>query len=234
MATLGKTRPVDTDQAATDPSPPALEPSILLLADISGYTRFLEAVEEAHPEMALPGGAIAPAYQVLSSMLDTVMARIAPSFSLLQVEGDALFARASGPPVKGDGANFIALVRSADQAFRLQVQYAMDQFRHDCQACVMLPSLELKFVAHHGIVVPQTVAGRQQLAGPTVNLAHRLLKNSITARTGLNAYLFVTDAAVDALGLTAAFGMPYSESYPDTGTVSGVLLALETTKYRSR
>lgn len=47
MATV-KTQPADRgDQAVTAASP--IEMSILLLADISGYTRFLEAVEESHP-----------------------------------------------------------------------------------------------------------------------------------------------------------------------------------------
>lgn len=178
--------------------------------------------------MAQSGGTVAPAYQVLSSMLDTVMTRLTPGFSLVQVEGDALFARAPGSQIQSAQANLIVLVRSAYEAFRQQVQYAMDHYRHDCGACVMLPSLELKFVAHHGIAVQQRIAGREQLVGPAVNLAHRLLKNSITERTGLRAYLFVTDAAVYALGLKADLGMRYTERYRDAGPVSGILLQLET------
>jgi hypothetical protein len=209
-------------------APTTTETSFLLLADISGYTRFLEAVQEAHPEMGRPGGSVAPAYEVVSSLLDAVMARIAPSFSLLQVEGDALFAHAPESRIAGVASDLIVVVRSAYGAFRQQVQNSMDHHKHDCQACMMLPSLELKFVVHRGIVVSQRIAGREQLAGPAVNLAHRLLKNSITERTGLRAYLFVTDAAADMLGLTSAFGMRHEEDYPDTGRISGILVALET------
>lgn len=204
-----------------------IETSILLLADISGYTRFLEAVQEAHPEMAA-GGTAAPAYEVVSGLLDRVMARMTPSFSLLQVEGDALFTRAPEPRVTGMAIDLVALVRSAYEAFRQQLQSAMDLFRHDCEACVILPRLELKFVAHRGIVVPQRIAGREVLAGPAVNLAHRLLKNSITERTGLRAYLFVTDVAAEALGLEGTGGDRYAESYSDVGPVSGILIALQT------
>jgi hypothetical protein len=212
--------------------PNVIESNILLLADISGYTRFLEAVQEAHPEMA-PGGSAAPAYEVVSNLLDTVMARLTPSFSLLQVEGDALFARAPEPHARGMAIDLVGLVRSAYEAFRQQLQSAMDLFRHDCEACIVLPLLELKFVAHRGIVVPQRIAGREVLAGPAVNLAHRLLKNSITERTGLRAYLFVTDAAGEALGLRGAGGYRYAERYPDAGPVSGVLIALETSSSRA-
>jgi hypothetical protein len=209
-------------------APSAVETSILLLADISGYTRFLEDVQEAHPEMAQPGGNAAVAYQIVSSLLETVMAQLAPSFSLLQVEGDALFARRPDAQVGGTGTDLVLLVRSAYTAFRQHLGLAMEQFRHDCQACMVLPSLELKFIAHRGLAIQQRIAGRDVLAGPAVNVAHRLLKNSITTRTGLRAYLFVTDAAAEALGLTSDLGQRYLEDYSDIGHVAGILVSLQT------
>ncbi|HKV29503.1 MAG TPA: DUF2652 domain-containing protein [Candidatus Dormibacteraeota bacterium] len=208
-------------------APSTIETSILLLADISGYTSFLEAVQEAHPEMTQPGGSAAPAYQIVSSLLETVMTHIAPSFSLLQVEGDALFARGPDRQLSGNGTALVTLVRSAYQAFRQQLGRGMDQFRHNCQACMILPSLDLKFIAHRGIAIQHRIAGRDVLAGAAVNVAHRLLKNSISARTGLRAYCFVTDAAAESLGLAAILGQPYVEDYPDIGRISGLLIALQ-------
>src|SRR5439155_24308545 len=55
---------------------------------------------------------------------------------------------------------------------------------------------------------------------PAVNVAHRLLKNSIQSRLGYRAYLFVTDAAAAGLGLTG-IGVEHLEDYPDAGQVQG-------------
>jgi class 3 adenylate cyclase len=205
-------------------TPAGIGTSTLLIADISGYTRFLEAVPESHPEMLLPNGKPAPAYRVLSTLLDTVMDNIAPWFTLIQVEGDALFACAAGEQ-RSTGQDLIALARSCHAAFRSQIERAMSHEHHECKACAMLPLLELKFIVHHGLVIPQRIAGRELLAGPDVNLTHRLLKNSITERTGLRGYVFVTDPAAEALAMTPDSGVRYTESYAD-GQVSGILIAL--------
>jgi hypothetical protein len=80
--------------------------------------------------------------------------------------------------------------------------------------------LNLKIVLHRGQAVRQTVAANSELLGPAVNVAHRLLKNSIPSRFGYRAYLFVTDAAAAGLGLTTV-GTEHVEDYPDVGRVGG-------------
>jgi len=199
--------------------------SVLLLADISGYTTFLRNVEAAHPEMLLPGGEVAPAYAVISALLDVVMERLVPPFTLSRIEGDAIFAFAPGDQFAGAAASVTALVRSAYAAFGAQFAKAMRN-RHDCDACMRLPSLELKFVLHQGTVVTQRIAGQAVLAGPAVNLAHRLLKNTIVDRIGRRGYLFVTDAAAGLLALAATDGLAHVESYADAGQVQGVVIPL--------
>ncbi len=59
---------------------PRLETGTLLLADISGYTTFLGLVTAVHPEMIGSAGPIPPAYPIMSSLLDVVVDRIAPTF----------------------------------------------------------------------------------------------------------------------------------------------------------
>jgi hypothetical protein len=51
-----------------------------------------------------------------------------------------------------------------------------------------------------------------ELLGPAVNVAHRLLKNSIQARIGYRPYLFLTDAAASGLNL-AEPGVEHREDY---------------------
>jgi hypothetical protein len=100
--------------------------------------------------------------------------------------------------------------------------------KHDCQACVILPSLELKFVVHHGPFVVHRIAGRERLLSAAVNVAHRLLKNSVTQQTGYRAYLFVTDAAAQQLRMLPDVGVAHDERYTDVGSVSGIVVGLGT------
>ena len=95
---------------------PRGEVGFLLLADISGYTAFLEAVAAAHPEMARPGGEVPPAYPVMSSLLDVVVDAIAPTFRLAEIEGDAVFAYALDDRFAEDEGTLLQVVRSAYRA----------------------------------------------------------------------------------------------------------------------
>ena len=64
----------------------------LLIADIGGYTSFLQAVGEAHKDDALANGAVPEAYGLMSSLLDGIVEQIAPPFTVAKLEGDAVFA----------------------------------------------------------------------------------------------------------------------------------------------
>ena len=58
---------------ATVSSAEQVDTGSLLLADISGYTSFLQEVAAAHPEMTRPGAQVPPAYPVMSSLLDVTV-----------------------------------------------------------------------------------------------------------------------------------------------------------------
>gem|GEM_PF-6529181 len=68
----------------------------LLLADIGGYTAFLQAVAEAHRDDAFADGAVPEAYRLMSSLLDGIVGCIVPPFTLSKIEGDAVFVFAAG------------------------------------------------------------------------------------------------------------------------------------------
>jgi hypothetical protein len=99
--------------------------------------------------------------------------------------------------------------------------------KHECDACSILPTLDLKFLLHHGPLVVQRIAGRERLLGPAVNLTHRLLKNSVSERTGRRGYLFTTDEAAEQLGLSREIGVRHEEDYSDVGSVSGTVIGLD-------
>ena len=99
----------------------------------------------------------------MSSLLDVVVEMIAPVFSLAELEGDAVFGYALGDRLERDSATLLEIVRSAYGAFRERIAEAMVLHMHDCEACMILPSLELKFVVHHGPVVihrPREISSR--------------------------------------------------------------------------
>jgi class 3 adenylate cyclase len=62
----------------------------LLLADISGYTRYLVSVEETHGvdfSVGVPAG-----YEIIAALLDAVVRGIEPELEVAKLEGDAVFA----------------------------------------------------------------------------------------------------------------------------------------------
>jgi uncharacterized protein YndB with AHSA1/START domain len=64
-----------------------------------------------------------------------------------------------------------------------------------------MKSLDVKFVCHHGPVIRHTMAGREEVAGRDVIVAHRLLKNSATTLVSERAYGLYTQACADALSI---------------------------------
>ena len=68
---------------------------------------------------------------------------------------------------------------------------------------------------HAGAFVIQDIAGRRELVGPEVVVAHRLLKSRAAELIGHNAYALVTDAASTALGIPDENAVELAESYDD-------------------
>ena len=195
----------------------------LLLADISGYTGFLTGVEEAHDvdfSAGIPAG-----YTVLGLLLDSVIEGVEPEFGVAKLEGDAVFATAPADKLDGHGDAVVTHLRGVHRAFRARRTEARQANDHVCTACPAVGNLDLKMVLHRGRVVRQTVGSRTEILGPAVNVAHRLLKNTIQSRIGYRPYLFVTDAAAAGLGL-AEVGTEHREQYPDVGTIAGRIVEL--------
>lgn len=190
----------------------------LLLADISGYTAFLNGVEEAHGvdfSSGIPAG-----YEVLGALLDGVVEGVQPAFEIAKLEGDAVFAVAPAEGLDGRGEAVLDRLRAVYRAFYLLRDERKRATDHVCTACPVVGNLNLKMVLHRGQTVRQTVGSNPELLGPAVNVAHRLLKNTIQSRLGYRAYLFVSDAAATGLGLTNV-GVEHLEDYPDAGRVLG-------------
>lgn len=195
----------------------------LLLADISGYTAFMAGVEQAHG-VDFSGG-IPAGFAVLGALLDAVVEGVQPDFGVVKLEGDAVFAIAPADTLDGHGGSVLSQLQTVHRSFharRVEARQAQD---HVCTACPAVGSLDLKMVIHRGRVVRQTVGSQSELLGPAVNVAHRLLKNTVQSRIGYRPYLFLTDAAANGLGL-AQIGLEHREEYPDVGRIQGRIVDL--------
>jgi len=183
----------------------APEPVLLVIADISGYTAYLAGTEIDH------------AQNVLQDLLETVVAKLEPQLTLIEVEGDACFTYAPGGSVSG--TQLLDTIDACYFAFRRRLRDITQATTCECNACTRIPSLDLKFVAHFGQAVHQRVFGRNDLVGPDVIAVHRLLKNTVTERLGSRAYALLTDATARELGLDCpGLGMvEHIETYSDIG-----------------
>ena len=185
----------------------ASQPTCFLIADISGYTSYLAGVELDH------------AQDILADLMGTVVTALRPNFRLAKLEGDAAFTFA--PTETVDGSLLLDTIERCYFGFRRRRRDVRQATSCECNACVRIPDLNLKFVVHHGRAIRQKVAGREELLGSDVIVVHRLLKNDVVERMGINAYALITQQCIDATDLDpAAIGMrPISETYEVIGEV---------------
>jgi class 3 adenylate cyclase len=206
----------------TDPATAAGD-RYLLLVDISGYTAFMASVEQAHGVDF--GGEIPAGFAVLGALLDAVIEGVQPDFAIAKLEGDAVFAVAPATFLDGRGDAVLGRLHGLYQVFHARREKARAARDHVCAACPVVGTLDLKVVLHRGQVVRQSIGPHAEFLGQAVNVAHRLLKNSIQARLGNRAYVFLTDAAVAGLSL-AEPGVEHREDYADVGSVHGRVVPL--------
>lgn len=193
----------------------AAQPATFLIADISGYTGYLADVELDH------------AQDILADLVGAVVSALRPNFRLAKLEGDAAFTYMTGDRI--DGSMLLDTIERCYFGFRRRRRDVRQATSCECNACVRIPDLDLKFVVHHGTTIVQKVAGRQELLGSDVIVVHRLLKNDIVEREGIEAYALLTQACIEATDIDpAALGLrPHVETYDRIGDVPGWVLDLE-------
>ena len=187
----------------------------LLIADITGYTRFLTGSELDH------------AVGILEELFEVILDRLKSPMILSNIQGDAFFAFANDETVRSTG-QILDSVEALYFGFRDRVALMCENTSCNCRACRNIGSLDLKFILHHGDYAINDVAGHHELTGPDVILLHRLLKNDVTTKSGIRAYALITMAAADALALDElkAETKPYATELGEFGTVKAVVLDL--------
>lgn len=152
---------------------------MLLIADIGGYTRF----------MTVHRWNLTHAQNIVARLLEAVIDG-AGRLKLAKLEGDAAFFYA---PVGNSRALAVSRqVAEMLRAFVRQKEQLVADRMCNCDSCMQIEQLKLKFVAHEGEVAFQRVKGHTELAGVDVILVHRMLKNDVP----VPEYVLLTDAAL--------------------------------------
>ncbi len=175
----------------------------ILIADITGYTAYLNDSELEH------------AQGTLTDLLELLIEHTRSPLIISRLEGDAVISYGFEAGFVS-GQTFLETIENTYVDFRKAIELMVLNNSCQCNACANVSSLDLKFFVHFGSFVLQKIGDHDELLGTDVNLIHRLLKNSVTADTGILAYLLCTDAAVTALG----FDDPGSSMVHHTETVS--------------
>lgn len=178
----------------------------LLIADISGYTSFVAGTELDH------------SYEILAELLGVVCEKIETLLFLHKLEGDAVFAYAPEAKITR-GETLLELIESTYAAFRDKQTSMKRATTCTCNACRNIPSLDLKFIAHHGDYIIQEVRSIREMVGSDVNLVHRLLKNHVAEATGWRAYMMFTEQCLEHLKLELENAHIQMEEYEHLGEV---------------
>lgn len=150
--------------------------SLLLIPDISGFTRFVNETESEHGR------------HIVAELLEIIIDSDDLGLTVAEIEGDAVLFY-----LENDVPSIDLLAAEVERMFvNFHVHLRTYESRRICRcgACTSAQSLTLKFVAHSGPLDFIEVKDFRKPFGPDVILVHRLLKNDIP----VNEYLLITDA----------------------------------------
>lgn len=190
---------------------PRTERVVLIIADISGYTRFMLASQQAlvHGQM------------VITKLLEEIIDEVEIPLEVKEIEGDAVFLYA----IKSDDEAVWEETRrligrklvSFFEAFARAILAASEFTLCSCPSCQNVDQLKLKIVVHSGEALFHKVGPFSDVSGVDVILAHRLLKNSIPS----DEYVLMTESAYREIEFPAEVEVTRGEEhYEGFGAIS--------------
>lgn len=186
--------------------------AILMVADISGYTKFMKShiISISH------------AKQVIVRLLKAIIKISKSPLKISELEGDAVF--------------FYAICNEKNlenivEEVKLQMIRFFNSFSDEiniltgldacsCEACKKTRDLKLKIVVHIGTIHFEKINRSEKLFGLDVIVVHRMLKNSVPSKE----YVMMTDEAhsdfVDFYGLK---GERFRENFEGIGEMNTIV-----------
>jgi hypothetical protein len=182
----------------------------LVIADISGYTAFLTQGELEH------------AQDILQSLTHTLLDQTKSPLIVSKLEGDAVFSYAPEHSF-ALGQTLLEALENMYYAFTSARERMKNNTTCTCTACTLIPSLDLKIALHAGEYLIQKIGKGEELSGPDVIAVHRLLKNTVIEKTGIEAYLFISEKAAQSMGLgeMANSMIRHTDTYEHIGELAG-------------
>ena len=159
----------------------------LLIADLSGYTRYLTSTEFEHQ-----GG-------VIRALLEVLVSRLGAPMRLWRLEGDAVLAYSTDPSFPS-GETFLTICEDLYNAFRERRLDIQANSTCECRACAQVPQLDLKLIVHHGQFEEMKVGPLRDITGADAILVHRMPKTGVAKATGIKSYALFSEAAHEAMG----------------------------------
>jgi hypothetical protein len=144
--------------------------------------------------------------------------KLSQVLTISQLEGDAVFAYIEENKIQ-EGKSLLELIDQTYLAFRDKALALYSQATCPCRACQTLPTLDLKFMLHHGEFVIQEVVGSRHLLGTDVNLIHRLAKNHVSESTGWKGYALFTNPVMERMQFSSDKLFKRCETYEHLGDV---------------
>jgi hypothetical protein len=178
----------------------------LVIADITGFTPFLAESELDHSQA------------ILSEIFKMIVSNFTPTLTIAEIEGDAVFGFAAARDVPR-GETIFEMIEATYMAFRDKRESSRRLATCRCKACQMIPTLDLKFITHFGEYALQGISGRQKPLGSSVNLVHRLLKNTVSQATGWRAYALFTEESLNRMEVYPLNINAHVESYEHLGAI---------------
>jgi hypothetical protein len=186
----------------------------LILADISGFTRFVADSELDHSRV------------ILRDILKLIIGRFTPRLRIAEIEGDAVFAYALDRQFQR-GETLLEIIESTYVDFRDKRRSGLRTATCECNACQMVDGLDLKFITHYGDFALQDIGGKRKPLGTSVNLLHRLAKNSVGENTGWQGYALFTETSLNRMDVHPLNVHAQVENYEHLGDVQTFSMNLD-------
>ena len=200
----------DSTGESQAPREPAPEPVILIIADISGYTRYMTANVKS----------LAHSQLIITELIVAIIKQVELPLEVAKLEGDAVFLycrkQNSSQPWPETRKIIGEKLFAFFEIFRRKVAELSRSTTCHCSACAHIERLRLKLIVHSGEALFHRVLQFLELAGVDVIIVHRLLKNSVTS----DQYLLMTAAAREDVPFPVDVPLVRaSESYDDLGSI---------------
>jgi len=188
---------------------------ILMIADISGYTKFLVSnqMELAHAQV------------IINELTKTIIEEVKIPLEISKLEGDAVFffAAKDGDPSQWDevrrqiGLKLLHFFeRFSDKLYELKESNTCQ-----CSVCTHVDVLNLKIIVHSGRALFFQLDRFTELSGVDVIIVHRLLKNSLKS----DRYILMTDQARRDIPIPQNLTIQkHREEYETIGTINSSII----------